>query len=272
MSGTGAIIGTTALGIAGSLGANAANAGFSSGQTAKQRKYNEAMYSRQLADTLHYSSPAYQVQKLKEAGLNPYLAVNGGQTIQAPTALANETAKSVFNNPLESIGQLPLLKAQIENIEADTKKKNIEADGVDLDNEAKKIVNSYLDESQKQQLVKLVAETDLTEANASKVVTEIENILKNSKLTDTQADLLAKQIKIADEDLTTKRMENKYFKQFYDKGIHPNESPMMQLAILVSEALFDAKSGIDAISNAVKTGTNGVRSAWESIKEFLGIE
>lgn len=202
MSGTGALIGTTAIGVAGALGANAANAGFASGQTAKQRKYNEAMYSRQLVDTLHYSSPAYQVQKLKEAGLNPYLAVNGGQTIQSPTALPTETAKAQFGNPLETVGQIPLLKAQIDNINADTRLKEKEAGLKDTEISINKLALENMPEKIRaeldvmwQRLANLGAEGNLTNAKITETLNNAEKLVSESDLSKAQREYIQEQTK-----------------------------------------------------------------------------
>lgn len=202
VAGAGALIGATALNVAGQLGANGMNAGFASGQTYKQRKYNEAMYNRQLADTLHYSSPSYQVQKLKEAGLNPYLAVNGGQTIQSPTALPTETAKAQFGNPMEAVGQIPLLKAQIDNINADTKLKEKEAGLKDteininklaLDNMPQKI-RAELD-IMWQRLANLGAEGNLTNAKIIETLNNAEKLVSDSDLSKAQREYIQEQTK-----------------------------------------------------------------------------
>ena len=67
------------------LGSAAGNTVSQLSTNAAQRKWNEAMYNRQRQDALadwartnEYNSPLAQMQRLREAGLNPHLIYGGG--------------------------------------------------------------------------------------------------------------------------------------------------------------------------------------------------
>lgn len=67
----------------------------------KSRKWHEKMYDRQRADSLadwtmqnEYNSPAAQMQRLRNAGLNPNLVYGNGATTEAATVRASDTAGS----------------------------------------------------------------------------------------------------------------------------------------------------------------------------------
>lgn len=74
------------------LGTAAINAAAQSNINKKTREYNREMYARQREDSLkdwamqnEYNSPEQQMQRLKQAGLNPHLVYgNGATTTAAP--------------------------------------------------------------------------------------------------------------------------------------------------------------------------------------------
>jgi len=110
----------------------------------KTRKWNEKMYAQQRKDNLtdwatqnQYNSPAAQMQRLKEAGLNPNLVygngVDGNSTAPAKSAdvkgwdpknpdigSAAPAALAAFQNMRQSTLQADLVKQQIELAKADT--------------------------------------------------------------------------------------------------------------------------------------------------------
>lgn len=74
---------------AGSIGGSAINAGAQSNLNYRTRKWNEMFYGQQLADQREswrmqneYNSPTAQMQRLKDAGLNPHLVYGKGADAQ----------------------------------------------------------------------------------------------------------------------------------------------------------------------------------------------
>lgn len=75
-----------------SLLGSAVNAVFQAQQNRKNREWSEKMYDREKADSLsfwntqnEYNSPAQQMERLKNAGLNPHLVYGGGvNNVSAP--------------------------------------------------------------------------------------------------------------------------------------------------------------------------------------------
>lgn len=95
-----------------------------------QRKWNEKMYSRQRADALadwqmqnEYNSPLQQMQRLKDAGLNPNLVYgNGAQTPSAQVRQSDmkswspQAVQFNSNSVLNSIYDVQVKQAQIDNM------------------------------------------------------------------------------------------------------------------------------------------------------------
>jgi hypothetical protein len=110
-----------------------------------QRRWNEAMYNRQREDALadwartnEYNSPLAQMQRFKEAGLNPNLIY--GQTNTAAPVRSTESKSWSPQAPAFNFGQIvdqylqskqagasiDLVNTQIENVKAATEGKLIE--------------------------------------------------------------------------------------------------------------------------------------------------
>ena len=98
-----------------------------------------------------YNSPAAQVERLKQAGLNVGLMYQNGAGAGGTSAqpAAPEQAQWSPTMPdtsgLNLIAQAALQKAQIENIEADTKKKNEEAGNISQDTKLKESMTRATD-------------------------------------------------------------------------------------------------------------------------------
>lgn len=125
----------------------------------RQRNWNEDMWERQNA----YNTPANQMKRLKDAGLNPALMYGQGN-------VGNAEKVQGYDQPyVENIGaqvaqsaaagaQLSLVNAQRKNIEADT---------------ANKEQNTIL---QKEQATNLIASTLNIEAQRAKTIQETLNL------------------------------------------------------------------------------------------------
>lgn len=83
----------------------------------KTRQWNEMMYGRQRADALQdwemqnaYNSPAAQMQRLREAGLNPNLVYESGATHTASSVRSTESKP--WNPQAPDFSQIPRAAAQ----------------------------------------------------------------------------------------------------------------------------------------------------------------
>lgn len=110
---------------------------FNREEAANQRAWNEKMTAQQNAWNMElwnkeneYNTPTAQMERLREAGLNPlYYGLDGNSTEgpQAAQALGYERATAPnYANPFEGFGDIAAKIAQISNIQADTAKKNNE--------------------------------------------------------------------------------------------------------------------------------------------------
>lgn len=84
-----------------SLAGAAINAGATGSMNKKTRKWNEKMYGIQRADALadwerqnQYNSPAAQMQRLKDARLNPHLVYGDGATATSSQSVRSASAPS----------------------------------------------------------------------------------------------------------------------------------------------------------------------------------
>lgn len=118
------------------LGGNVINAASVASQNKKSRKWNEKMYSIQRQDALadwnmqnEYNTPAMQMKRLKEAGLNPNLVYGNGADVTANSAPRSSSVESwrpeAFKPDLSMVADsifasvdLATKKATLDNIEA----------------------------------------------------------------------------------------------------------------------------------------------------------
>ena len=170
----------------------------------------QKQYNRQL-DFWHmqneYNSPVNQRKRLMEAGLNPVAAagdIGGNNTAgNLSTVPGNQKAQSGVLDP-DALGNNMLLFEQMESIGANTdllKRQvelsfiqeyimNAEAYGLDLDNEEKKKLLSYIDKEKELSFEKVLAEidnikssTELNEANTATVNALRDHLVEVQKAT-----------------------------------------------------------------------------------------
>lgn len=127
-----------------------ANNSFNASEAAKNRRWQEQMYEKQYTDNVNlwkmqqdYNTPENQVVRLKQAGINPYLALgnistgsassvpqsaqagSGAQATGTPAHFAGLTEGVL--NLLKSKDERNLLKEQAKNIAADSLSKRIDS-------------------------------------------------------------------------------------------------------------------------------------------------
>lgn len=113
------------------------NREFQSAEAEKARQWQANEWTRQFNLTNQFNSPTEQMKRFAMAGLNPNLIygsiVNGSASPSTPgTPIptgsdASSAVGSSVSSAFQSFGDIPLRRAQIENIEADTTKKLSEA-------------------------------------------------------------------------------------------------------------------------------------------------
>lgn len=135
-------------------------------QTDKQNQWNLEQWQREM----DYNTPSAQMQRLKDAGLNPlYYGLDGNSTSGAPEAaqpLGYDRA-SVGNqvNPFAQGMESALQIAQISNIQSNTAKTNEETVSETVRREQMLLQNKNL----KQELNNLMATEGLTNAQKSQI-------------------------------------------------------------------------------------------------------
>lgn len=118
------------MGLIGGIIQTAGNAGLQG----LQQNWNEQMYGKQKEfwyEQQEYNSPANQVERLKEAGINPALAlgnIQSGQMGSAPAVPSMSAAQAgSFAGATDSILSLINNKKQMNKVESDTRKQNADA-------------------------------------------------------------------------------------------------------------------------------------------------
>lgn len=218
-----------------SVGQNKKNREFEREEAEKEREWNEKMFNETNAWNLEmwnkeneYNTPEAQVQRLRDAGLNPmYYGLDGAGSagdVGSAQALGYERA-SVGNqvNPIEGamqMAQLAQIQAQTEKTKSETKtidaKLPFEVEelknqvrGSKLSADAQETINKYLDQQQEAELRVKNSTADANDKSVEKAVAEIQK-MDYEKTTmfigwlETQEKILTLQ---KQRDLTDKQME-----------------------------------------------------------------
>lgn len=132
---------------AGGLLSNFATGLFNANQSKINRNFQREMYERQYKDSIdfwnmqnQYALPSAQVQRLRDANLNPLLMYSQGgmqgmssSAPQLPSQPHGAQASAAFSNPLE-MAQYALLDAQKEKLVAEKDKIRSEFDWQEIEN------------------------------------------------------------------------------------------------------------------------------------------
>lgn len=121
---------------------NRKNRKFQAKENQKARDYNTEMWEKNNA----YNDPSQQMARLKNAGINPHLAYSDGAVINTSSSPASSNASSMPEGRAPQLDVNALLNArligeQINNIKADTAKKQAEAQNIGTDTEGKTLQN-----------------------------------------------------------------------------------------------------------------------------------
>lgn len=134
---------------------NKRNQRFTAEENRKNREFQERMYDKAFANNLEqwhrqnaYDSPAQQIARMRQAGVNPDLMYGGGVGNMSSAAMSMPSSPSGSSGsagnphmPMQQMQRDPyfnasvdLMRAQAENIRADTEKKGSEKTGIDIQN------------------------------------------------------------------------------------------------------------------------------------------
>lgn len=189
-------IAAAGLGIAGNIfnidaqnRQNKENRLWQSNENAKQRNWTQDMWNKQN----EYNDPQNQMNRLKNAGINPHLAYSNGAPMNTSNAPASTSVGSIPAGiaprmDVNSIMNALLTKAQIENVQADTDQKKANTEGQHLINGKTSIELNRLTEIIDTDLALKRVNTaageagiQLTKENVKKATQEIINLASTDK-------------------------------------------------------------------------------------------
>ena len=121
---------------------NQKNRKWQSQENQKARDYNTTMWEKNNA----YNDPTQQMARLKSAGINPHLAYSQGGVTNTSSSPASSNASSMPEGRAPQLDVNAMLNArlvgeQINNIKADTAKKEAEANNIGTDTVGKTLQN-----------------------------------------------------------------------------------------------------------------------------------
>lgn len=143
-SGSGLTSALPFVGAALDFGSNIVGGLFNANQARKNRAFQERMYNKQVEDSISfwkmeqaYNHPQKVLERMKSAGLNPLLMYGDGASgltassqPSLPSAPSGAQGQmSGHTNFGQALAQTALLRAQIENIDADTEQKRASTEG-----------------------------------------------------------------------------------------------------------------------------------------------
>lgn len=134
--GTAAVLGGAAISALGSIAGGISSTLLNYKNTKKLTQMQQEWQEKMRDEANAYNTPSAQMQRYKEAGINPYLAlgnVDSGQsdTVSGSVAQAPDTSALAngFASASQTIGQIPMQLAQLENIQASTDDTKASAQG-----------------------------------------------------------------------------------------------------------------------------------------------
>lgn len=232
----------------------------------KTRKYNEAMYSKQRADSLadwtmqnEYNSPASQMARLREAGLNPNLVYGKGADNTAMAVRSTDTKSwnpsvpAIDANPsnaLMTYYDVQMKQAQIDNLKVANTVQTQEAilkaaqtAGIlqstksgEFDLGLKSDLRQYTMDAAKENLRKLTSGTDImlqqnerdAAMNSSNLMEAMERVLTlraNRVNTEAEREKIYQSIELLKKENRIKRLDA----QLADENVRPGENLFMQV-------------------------------------------
>lgn len=232
----------------------------------KTRKYNEQMYAKQRADSLadwtmqnEYNSPASQMARLREAGLNPNLVYGKGADNTSMAVRSTDTkswnpSTPKFDlapgNALMSYYDVQMKQAQIDNLKTQNTVQVQEGilkaaqtagilqstKGSEFDLQLKSDLRPYTLEGTIENLRRLTAGTDImlqqnerdaamNSSNLTEAATRILKMRAETANTTLERSRINEQIELLKKDNRIRALDA----QLADEGVRPGENLFMQL-------------------------------------------
>lgn len=227
------VLGAALIGGGATLGASAYNNASQNRQNRLSQAFSREMYDKQRADALAdwnmqnaYNSPSQQMQRFKEAGLNPNLIY--GQMSNSPTVRSSDYKQPEFVAPKidpNSVGNMINQYYNIKQADLQIKQQQKAIELADQDIINKKLKNNY-DSSftystevggiRKQQLQESVDKT-IEDWNMTRELRSM-NPLKADQI-KSQTENLLNSIKIANLDYNQKAKTNEILRQAMEQAI-----------------------------------------------------
>jgi len=197
------------------LGSTLFNAFSAGNMNKKNRKWQEKMWHMNN----EYNSPVMQMQRFKEAGLNPHLIYGQGNSGNASMASLpqQETPKVDFADAISTYVATKKQQTEIDNLE---KTKEVMESQIQLNNaNSTKALSDSAKTTVDTKLARELFETNVASAIANlkntqdsniKLMLEIENLKSQKKLTDNQAVKVLQDVNESKERIKNMQVERNY--------------------------------------------------------------
>lgn len=179
------------LGMLNSTIQNASNVYLTARSKTKDRQFAEKMYNKQVEDNRRnwelaneYNLPSAQVQRLKDANLNPYLMYGNGASGLVSQSVESASPSVSYSQPAKFDPQVAfgtaLLRAQIDNLDAQTEKIRTESD-LNRSRTLAQNISNYIQDKSKEFYIKVA------ELSPDKNQAEIDNLKSATNLNESSA-------------------------------------------------------------------------------------
>lgn len=276
-----------AIEAAGSIATSLSSGLFGYNQAAKNRSFQERMYEKQLEDNREnwrmvneYNLPSAQLQRLKDANLNPLLmygegGLSGNLAGQSDSASAphGAQAQANFQNPFvgftSGIAQMKMLDHQIQNLDADSEKKIQEAlesaartVHTKEDTERVKSEAKFNIESLRDRVESIRVQNRLNEELAKEPAWKIKEIQQNISQIEANTEYLSQQT------LSNRQMTEQQIKESNQRIENSIKETAASVAKMNAEA---RKAAADAIYTAALTKTENATRDYKVLKYGLDV-
>lgn len=270
------------------------NSIFQGRQNRKNREFQERenQINRQFAVDMwnkqnEYNLPTNQMQRLRDAGINPHLAYSNGQQMNTSNAPATPSGIGSMPQgiaPQMNIGEIfnaLMTKAQIKQMEAQTEKtlaekEEVEArtEGIGKDNKVKDIELTHKDRQilaeigvNEQNIEESKSRIESSEIANRKMEQEIENLRSTKNLTDQQVENLKKTVYLIEAQINNTKA---------DTGLKNAQREVELLRkgnVLAQTRLLNAQAqGQSLLNNYIPREKEAlIKKTWTEIKK-LGVD
>lgn len=263
------------------------NSIFQGRQNRKNREFQEKenQINRQFAVDMwnkqnEYNLPTNQMQRLRDAGINPHLAYSNGQPMNTSNAPATPSGVGSLPQgiaPQMNIGEIfnaLMTKAQIKQMEAQTEKtlaekEEVEArtEGIGKDNKVKDIELTHRDRQilaeigvNEQNIEESKSRIESSEIANRKMEQEIEHLKSQKNLTDQQVENLKKTVYLIEAQINNTKADTNL--KILQKG-----------NVLAQTRLLNAQAqGQSLLNNYIPREKEAlIKKTWTEIKK-LGVD